>query len=231
MDGDKLNFLDETAPEAAAEATPAAPEPQPPVVEAKGEPPAAPPAAPEEKASSIPISALLDERERRQKAEREAEEGRQYRRQMEERQREAALQDPEQRQVYERQQIHGMIMEQRLSQSRFLAEREFGKDEVAAAYAYFDQHPQLSSQLLNHPSPFHAAVEFVRRQRIADEVGADPEAWRAKEREKLRAELMAEIQPVQPQQRLPGSLAAAPAAGRAGEPRARGSAFDAAFGG
>lgn len=231
MDGDKLNFLDETAPEAAAEATPAMPEPQPSVVEAKGEPPAAPPAAPEEKASSIPISALLDERERRQKAEREAEEGRQYRRQMEERQREAALQDPEQRQVYERQQIHGMIMEQRLSQSHFLAEREFGKEEVAAAYAYFDQHPQLSSQLLNHPSPFHAAVEFVRRQRIADEVGADPEAWRAKEREKLRAELMAEIQPVQPQQRLPGSLAAAPAAGPAGEPRAQGSAFDAAFGG
>lgn len=231
MDGDKLNFLDETAPETAAEATPATPEPQPPVVEAKGEPPAAPPAAPEEKASSIPISALLDERERRQKAEREAEEGRQYRRQIEERQREAALQDPEQRQVYERQQIQTMILENRLSQSRFLAEREFGKDEVAAAYAYFDQHPQLSSQLLNHPSPFHAAVEFVRRQRIADEVGADPEAWRNKEREKLRAELMAEIQPVQPQQRLPGSLAAAPAAGRAGEPRARGSAFDAAFGG
>lgn len=232
MSEDKLAFVDEKTPVEPQAAAPEAPVVEAAPVEVKGDTPAAPPAASEDKASPIPIQALLDERERRQKAEREAEEGRQWRRQMEARQREAAMQDPEQRQHYERQQIQGMILENRLSQSRFLAEREFGKDEVAAAYAYFDQHPQLSQQLLSHPSPFHAAVEFVRRQKIADEVGSDPEAWRTKERERLRAELMAEMQPVaQHQQRLPGSLAAAPAAGRAGEPRPRGSAFDAAFGG
>lgn len=230
MSEEKLAFVDENTTAAPQVETPDTPA-DPPPAEVKGDTPAAPPAAPEDKAAHIPISALLDERERRQKAEKEAEEGRQFRRQQEARQREAAMQDPEQRRAYEHQQFHGMLMEQRLSQSRFMAEREFGKEEVAAAYAYFDQHPQLSHQLLSHPSPFHAAVEFVRRQKIADEVGSDPEAWRAREREKLRAELMAETPQPQPQQRLPGSLAAAPAAGRAGEPRPRGSAFDAAFGG
>lgn len=235
MSEDKLDFIDEKAAEVAE--TPAAPvvEAAP---EAKGDEPAAPPAASEEKPSQIPISALLDERERRQKAEREAEELRQYRRRIEETQRQAAmrapdlLEHPDQRMQYERQQIESALIGQKLQQSRFIAEREFGAEEVAAAYAWFDQHPQLSHQLLAHPSPFHAAVEFYRRQKIADEVGSDPEAWRTKERERIRAELLAEIQPAQQTQtRLPGSLAAAPAAGRAGEPRPRGSAFDAAFSG
>lgn len=231
MSEDKLSFVDENTPAEPQVVTPEPPAADPAPVEVKGDTPAAPPAASEDKSNPIPIQALLDERERRQKAEREAEEGRQFRRQLEAQRRQEAMQDPEQRIQLERERFQQELLTNKLQQSRFLAEREYGAEEVKAAYAFFDQHPQLSHQLMSHPSPYHAAVEFYRRQKIADEVGSDPEAWRAREREKLRAELLAETPQIQPQQRLPGSLAAAPAAGRASEPRPRGSAFDAAFGG
>lgn len=237
---DKLDFLngEQTEPEVetveAEQVEAVAPEPE------KGEPEAAPPAAVvEEKPSAIPISALLDERDRRQKAEREAEELRQWRKQIEAQQNAKPAPDfyadPDQRLAYERNQFQAQFTAMKLQQSRFLAERDFGAEEVKAAYAYFDQNPQLSHQLLEHPSPFHAAVELYKRQRVVEEIGADPEAWKTKQmeaiKEQLRAELMAEQQGIAPPKpRIPGSLASAPAAGKAGEPRARGSAFDAAFG-
>ena len=74
MDGN-LPFLDDEAraeetPEVTAEVQPEPPAPEPEA--SKGEPVAAPPAAVEEP-KHIPITALLDERERRQQAAREAE--------------------------------------------------------------------------------------------------------------------------------------------------------------
>jgi len=239
MSEDKLDFLDGKP----AEVEPA---PAEPVVLAeptadKGEPPAqepvsAPPAEPSEKQHVAPLTALLDEREKRQAAEREAAELREWRRQQEERQR--AVQAPDPRQdpdgalAYERAMFQAQLTNTRLQTSRFLAEKDFGADVVAEAFAFFDKNPALSHQFVDHPSPFHAAVEFYKRQKVAEEVGADPEAWRAKEREAIRAQILAEMQaqPAQPKPRLPGSLAAAPAAGVAGEPASKGSAFDAAFG-
>ena len=83
----------------------------------------------------------------------------------------------------------------KLEMSRFMAEREFGKDVVDAAYEYFDQHPEQSRDLLKHPSPFHAAVEHFNRQRVTAEIGNDPDAWiKAKEAEitkRIEAELAA----------------------------------------
>lgn len=243
---DKLDFLDseQTEPEVQEEngkaveqeaatepETPAEPEPE------KGEEAAPPAAVEDEKPGTIPIGALLDERDRRKKAEREAEELRKWREQMEAQKQEAPdfFQDPDQRLAHERKQFEQRQQAEKLKQSRFFAEREFGSDLVNEAFAYFDQHPQLSHQFLDHPSPFHAAVEFYKRQKVADEIGSDPEAWKNKQmeelKEQIRAEIMAEVQTAQPEKpRLPTSLASAPSAGKAGEPQARGSAFDAAFG-
>lgn len=237
---DKLDFLNGETPEPVEQIEAEAPEIETPAPE-QGEIEAAPPAAVEtEKPGAIPISALLDERERRQKAEREAEELRQWRKQIEAQQNAKPapdfFADPDQRLAYERNQFQAQFTAMKLQQSRFLAERDFGADEVNAAYAYFDQNPHLSHQFLDHPSPFHAAVEFYKRQRAVEEIGSDPDAWKAKQmdtiKEQLRAEIMAELHGTpSPKPRIPGSLASAPAAGKAGEPRARGSAFDAAFGG
>lgn len=237
---DKLAFLDDEQPEPEKVEVEAQADPEIQPEPTKGEPEAAPPAAVEaEKPSAIPISALLDERERRQKAEREAEELRQWRAKMEAQEKAQPapdfFTDPDQRLAYERQQFQAQFTAMKLQQSRFLAEREFGAEVVNEAYAYFDRNPHLSHQFLDHASPFHAAVEFYKRQKVAEEIGADPEAWKASQmatiKEQLRAEIMAELQgTVQPKPRIPGSLASAPAAGKAGEPMARGSAFDAAFG-
>jgi hypothetical protein len=246
MSEDKLDFLDGQP----AEVTPEPPQAEPVVLPepeaGKGEPEAqpapasAPPAEPEEKQHVAPLTALLDEREKRQAAERELQELRNWRQQQEAQARAAQIRAPDPRQdpdgalEFERQHFQKQLYNTRLSTSRFLAEQQFGADTVAEAFAFFDKNPALSHQFVDHPSPFHAAVEFYKRQKVAEEVGADPDAYRARLETEIREKIMAEMQsaqPAQPKPRLPGSLAAAPAAGGAGEPAARGSAFDAAFGG
>lgn len=242
MSDDKLDFLDGQP----AEVTPEPPQAEPVVLEEpkadKGEPPAqepvsAPPAEPPKEQHVAPLTALLDEREKRQAAERELQQLREWRQQQEAAQRAQQQRAPDPRQdpdgalAYERAVFQAQLTNTRLQTSRFLAEKDFGADVVAEAFAFFDKNPALSHQFVDHPSPFHAAVEFYKRQKVAEEVGADPAAYRAKLEAEIREKLMAEMQaqPVQPKPRLPGSLAAAPAAG-AGEPTAKGSAFDAAFG-
>lgn len=242
MSEDKLDFLDGQP----AEVTPE-PQAEPVVLVEpkadKGEPPAqepvsAPPAELPKEQHVAPLTALLDEREKRQAAEREAAELREWRRQQEERQRAAQVQAPDPRQdpdgalQHERAMFQAQLTNSRLQTSRFLAEKDFGVDVVKETFAFFDKNPALSHQFVDHPSPFHAAVEFYKRQKVAEEVGADPAGYEAKIEARLREKLMAEMQtqPAQPKPRLPGSLAAAPAAGVAGEPASKGSAFDAAFG-
>ena len=89
----------------------------------------------------------------------------------------------------------------KLEMSRFMAEREFGKEIVAAAYAYFDANPAKSVELLSHPSPFHAAVDEFNKVRVAEEIGKDPDAWRAAETAKIRAQVEAEMVAKQAQER------------------------------
>lgn len=241
MSDDKLDFLDGPSAEVTPEppqAEPAAPAP----IADKGEKPAlvapsTPPVEPAKEQHLAPLTALLDEREKRQAAEREASELRAWRQQQEERQRAAQHRAPDPRQdpdgalEYQRTVFQQQLYNAKIGQSRFLAEQQFGKELVDEAFGFFDKNPALSHQFVDHPSPFHAAVEFYKRQKVADEVGADPAAYRSKLEADIRAQIMAEMQqPAQPKPRLPGSLAAAPAAGGAGEPVSKGSAFDAAFG-
>jgi len=205
------SFLaEETEPEIDVVEAVAEPAPEP---EQKGEE-SAPPAEPEE-SRHIPISALLDEREKRQKFEREAEE---YRREL------AALRapreappdiftDPDQRLQFERQQMQGAIMGVKMQQSRFLAERDYSADEVKAAVEWFNDYPELSHRMLNHASPFHAAVDTYRKFKAAEKVGPDPDAWINSEVERRLNERLAAQAPAQPIARPPRSLAAAPAAG------------------
>lgn len=241
MSDDRLDFLDGEPAEPAREPEPAEPvgAAEPPAD--KGEQPAAPvsapPAEPPKEQHVAPLTALLDEREKRQAAEREAAELRAWRQQQEAALRAQKQSAPDPRQdpygalAYERALFQAQLTNTRLQTSRFLAEKDFGADVVQEAFEFFDRNPALSHQFVDHPSPFHAAVEFYRRQKVADEVGADPAAYRAKLEAEIREKLLAEMQQsAPPKPRLPGSLAAAPAAGGAGNPSSKGSAFDAAFG-
>lgn len=224
MSDDKLEFLDETQAQAAEVEVTEAPEPEaaeaPEEQASTGEEQAAPPAAEEETAKSIPISALLDERDKRQKAERDLEAMRRWR-------------DEQARRMQPREDInknpHAVINREvtnvKLEQSRFLATRDFGEDVVREAFEFFNQpeYAAKSHEFLAHPSPFHAAVEFVKREKFMQEV-QDPDKWREAERERIRQEILAETQnPKAP----PPSIANAPNAG--GQTPAPGNAFDAMF--
>lgn len=89
--------------------------------------------------------------------------------------------------------VRSAAMGTKLETSRFMAEREFGADLVKEAHAYFDANPEQSAQLLDHPSPYHAAIEFYQSQKVAEEIGSDPKAYADKVREQVRKEVEAEI--------------------------------------
>ena len=128
--------------------------------------------------------------------------------------------------------------------SEMLTRDKHGDEAVNAARDAFMQevqrNPALYAEMKASTNPYGYVVGWHKRHSVLNEIGNDPDAWRASQqeaikaqiREELRAELLAEMQgTAPPKPRLPGSLASAPAAGKAGEPRAKGSAFDAAFGG
>ncbi len=240
MSDDKLGFLDETdetpevetpeaeAPEVEAEEVKAeepAEEPKAEEVEATGEEEAAPPVAEvEEKPQAIPVTALLDEREKRQLAERKAEESdrqlaemqAQIQRQQAQKQAPDWDEDPQAAASYQAQTIQQQMHTQRLEQSKFFASREFGAEVVSEAMAYFDANPQLSHQFMSEPSPFHAAVEFYQKQKFLTEVGENPDAYKEQMREQIRQEVMAEMTNTQPSKPKapPPSMATAPSTGR-----------------
>lgn len=244
MDKDKLEFLEERAEEVTQDepdTVEVAEEPKEPKGEKPAEPieaeapveeaPSAPP-APEPEPQRIPLTAMLDEREKRQKAERELEEMRRYIAAQQQKDKKPVpdfYEQPDERLAYERQRWEAEMHNRFISQSRFMAEKDFGKELVEEAFGFFDQ-PQnrfMTHQFRDHPSPFHAAVEFYKKQKFLNEVN-DPDAWRNAERERIRQELMAEIsQPSKPKA-PPPSMAKAAAVGGT-ETIAPGNTFDGLF--
>lgn len=233
---DRLAFLSgEEEPEAEVIEEQIADDPEP-----EGEIEAAPPAAPEEKPQhSVPITAMLDEREKRQAAERRAAELEQRMRFFEQ----AQQKKPEMPDVFENpqgftQHVNSTVTEAmvtaHLNMSEMLARDKFGDDEVNAAVEAVKA-AGLQQHFVSQRNPYGELVKWHRQQKVAQEIGSDPDAWRAKERaalaEQIRQEVLAELQgQQQPARRPPASLASAPAAGKSNTPISPGTAFDAAFG-
>lgn len=241
-DEEKLSFLDkEEAPEPVEEQVEAsepeaepAPEPEP-EPEPTGED-AAPPAASHERQQPVPITALLDEREKRQAEARRAEQAEQRLRQLEaqiraqQEKRPAPdwYEDPQAAAQYQQQNFQQAMLQQTLRQSRFFAEKEYGAELVEETNKWFDENPQLSHQFIDKPSPWHAAVEFYKRQKLASEVGSDPDAYRERLREEIRQELLNEVPTTSKPKAPPPSMSKAPSSGR--DSITPGSTFDTMFG-
>ena len=194
-----------------------------------GEPSAPPADDRQDKGHSVPVTALLDEREKRQRIEAEAEQMRrevaEYRRREEQARQKPVeapdiLEDPAGYRQHVEQVFDQRLNAQRLQMSRFMAEREFGKETVDAAFEFFNRHPRDSWALIQEPSPFHAAVDAYKRAQAVEEFGTDPNAYReklraemeAEMRESIRAELAAEMTPNRPKS-PPRSLASAASSG------------------
>jgi hypothetical protein len=237
MTDDALSFLDGTP---APEPQPATPAPEPEAVAEvqadKGEEPATPPVA-QETDKGVPLVALLDEREKRHQAVREAEELRRriaaYEAQAKPAPKIDVLDDPEGFARQQQMMLQQAIMADRYERSRYAAEEKHGKEKVAQVIDFFNdpQHAPKSQEFIRHPDPIGAAMRYVEEQqeltRIRTEGGLS--AYEAKLREQIKAELLAGVQsgaqrPATP----PPSLSSAAASGAAKAPPING--FDAAFG-
>jgi hypothetical protein len=185
----------------------------------------APPAPAQHVDRTVPLSALLDERDKRRQYEAELAH---YRAQQ---QQPPQLPDPvEDVQGYTyalQSQFEQRMQAAAIRQSRVLAEREFGRDAVEEAIHFFDD-PQMhamSEQFAREPLPIHAAVEWVRQQKEFLE-RSSPD-YEAKLRAKIEAEIRASYEnPSQSARPIPRSLASAPASGGSPPPGTGDPLFD-----
>lgn len=240
MSDEKLNFLDAEEP-----ATPA-PEPSAPVIEA--EKPAAPEPEPQGDARArdpetgrfVPISALLDERDKRQaetakRIDLEA----QLQRYQQPQQPEQIPTDPSGIIQYALAEQQRIAFNERLNTSELMARQSHGEETVSEAQQAFlsavGQNPMLQQQLQGQIHPYDFVVKWHKQHKLMSEIGQDPEAWRKSEAEKIRAQVLAElqgqgVQPAQSSQQPPPSVVGRPAAARAGTvPVGPGNAFDSIF--
>jgi hypothetical protein len=167
----------------------------------------APPASVEPKDHFAPIAAVLDEREKRQRAEAERDE---YKRRHQEIERQIAAsrqQPPQLPDAVEKpEEFAAFLMQQQRAQldnleaqfSERFARREYGTEAVDAALE-----AARAQNVIGHftrgPDRWERMCEWHKQQQMAAEIGNDPAAYRTKVeaelREKLRAELMAELKP------------------------------------
>ena len=210
----------------------AAPEP-----ESKGdpapEPETATPAVSEPKEDRFaPLSALLDERDKRQAAQRQAEELQRKLAQFEAQQ--AAPQAPD---FYEDPEgrINQALWNERLNTSELVARNTHGDAKVDEAREAFlaaaQKNPALQMELRGSRHPYDFVVSWHKRTRALSEIGDDPDAYRAKLQEEIRQQVLAEFAQAQPQKPAapPPSLASAASAG--GAQTETQSGFERLFGG
>lgn len=204
----------------AVEAQPEVAEAQPePVAEPTGEPEPAPPAEPREERHA-PLTALLDEREKRQAAQRELDDLRRKLQDIE-----AAKQpkpdffeNPEQALAQERAHFQQMLWNERLNMSEAVARQAHGDGTVDAAVEAFQSaardNPTMAMELQRQANPYGFVLKWHQRQQLLSEIGEDPAAYRAR----IEAEIMERLQqqaPASPPKPAapPRSLASAPSAG------------------
>lgn len=102
-----------------------------------------------------------------------------------------------------------------MSRELMLAKPDFEEVE-SIFFNALPSNPQLAQQLFQHPMPAKFAYEMGLKIRALSEIGEDPEAYRQRVREEIRAELQGQsVQPAPtqtPKASAPKSLAATPSA-------------------
>lgn len=216
-------FDDEAKPEEEIETVEEAVEVEP---EAKGEPEPAPPAVSEDAGKHIPISALLDEREKRQALQREVEALRKA--QQEQAKKPDFYEDPEGRLTQERTQVQQMLWNERLNTSEMVARQAHGDEAVTAATEAFSQevqrNPALYMELQRQQNPYGFVVQWHKRNSFLSKIGDDPDAY-------IEAQIKSRLEAMQVQPKPaapPPSLASAAASGGPKGPAPSG--FKALFG-
>jgi hypothetical protein len=232
---DELSFLDgeepvdtaTPAPEPVQEA-PEAPqdgETAEPAAEPTPEPASEPAPAPTPDPGFVPLTAVLDEREKRQAAERRAQEM-ERRAQDLEAQRQAApipdpYEDPDGYRAFQTQQFQQAQLNIRLDLSEDLARGKHGDDLVTAAQQWalgrYEQSPAFRQEVLSHRNPYEFVVQQYQRDQFVSQVQPSDyeafKAWQAAQAAAPQPAPAAQAAPPQPATIPRQSLAGAPSAG------------------
>lgn len=196
-------------PEVAAVAPPAVAAP------ANGVPPAP---GQESKGQTVPLSALEDERAKRKdwkaRAIRLEEQMAQVMRerasaaqtaqqpaaQPQAPQRIDVLQDPEgyQRWVETQLQTQPVMIRRDLSEAALRRSHQDAEEVMGEFVTIARSNPVLVQQMDQQIDPAQWAYDYVKRSRLMQEIGADPEAWKAQQLEALKSQWLAEAQAQQP---------------------------------
>ena len=170
----------------------------------------------------VPISALLDEREKRQaeKAQRET---------LERRIAEMRAEAAPQHELAPTEQLEVALYAQNLRASRRFAEREYGRDAIAIVHDWAtrrcDEDPYFNQQMRSSDDPYEAAFQAYNREQILRTVKpgdlAAFKAWQASSAKTSEARAAHESLPSHPSASrtpVPRSLATASGTGGAGAP-------------
>lgn len=202
-----------------------APEPEPQAPTETGDPPPAAPPAAEPDPPHVPIAALKDERAKRQQIEAELTAMKARLAEIEKatpqqpRPEPQPLPDPVKDPAGYRAAIAEEVLNERFNMSEMMARRDYPDldEKLATFQAAAEADPALAHKLRSQPHPWDWMYQEAKRIQARNEIGDDPVAFR----ERVRAELMAELQgkppaaaPVPPDATpLPTSLAAARSVG------------------
>lgn len=115
----------------------------------------------------------------------------------------AAAPDP-----YEDPQGYQAAVEQRVQQANFALRLEFSETRARDKFGdeaweetndWLRTRPDVAQWAASQRDPCGAAVQIYQREKLAAEIGDNPDQWREKERERIRQEVLAEVQtPAQP---------------------------------
>lgn len=190
------DFLDDEGADQTAIAQPepqaVEPPPQDQGVKAEAVPPPGMPAQEAPEGDYIPKKAHLEERRKRQEAERRLKE-------LEDRLNHQPQHveppswdmDPQSAAAQLHNQFAMQLFETKVATSEMLMrERHQDYDDIVAEFSEQARaNPALIQQMMQHPSPAKFAYETGRQLRLMTEIGTDPEAYKAKLREQILAEL------------------------------------------
>jgi hypothetical protein len=230
VDAEAPPAVEDAAPPAAPVETPASPPEQ----QQPQEPPASPVEEPKQ-AHEVPLVALLNEREKRQNAEREAAELRAWKAEQEAKaapiQRPDPYEDPDGYNQYVQNQLAASEWKTRAEISGRFAEQRHGKELVEAAVAWAQaegaKDPTLGQRVMAQASPVEWVVDQYNRDQIYQRISSDPNAYaqfQANPGAVAPPPMMAPA--VAPKQAPPRSLATAPSTGAGHQVVPDGSALD-----
>jgi len=153
-------------------------------------------------APHVPRRALEDERRKRQDLERRFQELEHYAKQFQQPppqpqkpQIPDPFVDPEAYQQYVEERAQTSVLNERLNMSQMMAEEKYGEDRVKEALEMAAQAGVIPS-FMRARHPYKELIEWHDKARVMQDIGPDPAAYR----ERLKAELMAEMGITQPGQ-------------------------------